>query len=67
MELFQNNLQFSTDAEMIMHLALRVVATDDSMKCYCGSTPYLDGDLCPKCLCIETLEEVEPLLKKVTK
>lgn len=61
---FDHGFQFRSVAEMIMHLALRAIAADDSMKCYCGSPPYLDGESCPKCFCAEVLEEVKPLLSR---
>ena len=61
---FDHGFQYRSVAEMILHLAVRTIAADDAMKCYCGAPPYLEGEPCPKCYCVEVLDETKPLLLK---
>jgi hypothetical protein len=44
---------------LIMRMALEAIAGDEHLECRCGSEPYTDGELCPRCFAVDLLQRLK--------
>ena len=48
----------------VQSLAIAAVSRDPNYKCQCGTPPYTDGEMCPKCFAIYAHEEMAEMQKR---